>query len=36
MGVGLVFGGIGAEGWINKMEKSAKAKVAKENAMKEL
>lgn len=36
MGVGLVFGGIGAEGYINKMEKSAKAKAAKEKTLKEL
>lgn len=36
MGVGLVFGGIGAEGYINKMEKSAKAKAAKEKSLKEL
>lgn len=36
MGVALVFGGIGAEGYINKLEKSAKAKAAKEKAQKQL
>jgi UDP-galactose transporter B1 len=35
MGVGLVFGGIGAEAYITRQEKAAKEKAAKEKAAKE-
>ena len=32
VGVGLVFGGVGAEGWITKREKAAKEKAKREKA----
>lgn len=36
LGVGLVFGGVGAEGWVQRREKMAKAKAGKAMGMKEL
>ncbi|KAI9759940.1 MAG: RNA binding protein, heterogenous nuclear RNP-K like protein [Chaenotheca gracillima] len=36
VGVSLVFGGVGAEGWIQRREKAAKAKSAKAEGKKEL
>lgn len=35
LGVGLVFGGIGAEAVMNRREKNAKAKAAKANLLSE-